>query len=180
MPVPSPRGQQRLCPGMAGTLSLSLIPSLGLSPSHLTPILRCLVCFSSQGQRRWEFCNVQGTCRALCEKSGRAFLPPCRNLSCAQPGSGKGWLIFLLPPSPLPPDRHFSGSTDGASVHVVPQGQVRSPPLKKPAATCSIGDGRNGAPGREMGWRWGHCRDLVYRLLLPPLPSQPGLMDPAE
>lgn len=151
MPVPSARGQQGLCPGMAGTLLLSLIPSLGLSPSHLTPILRCLACFSSQGQRPWEFCNVQGTSRALCEKSGRAFLYPCGNLSCAQPGGGKGWLIFLLPPSPLPPDRHFSGSTDGSSVHAVPRCEVRPPPLKKPAATCSVGDRRNGAPGREMG-----------------------------
>lgn len=170
MPVPSAHGQQGLCPGMAGTLLLSLIPSLGLSPSHLTPTLRCLVCFSSQGQRRWEFCNVQGTCRALCEKSGRAFLPPYGNLSCAQPGGGKGWLIFLLSPSPLPPDRHFSGSTDGASVYAVSRCEVKSPPFKKPAATCSVGDGRNGAPGREMGWWRGRCRDLVYRLRCPHSP----------
>lgn len=30
--------------------------------------------------------------------------------------------------------------------------------MKKPAATSSVGDGRNGAPGREMGQRQGGGR----------------------
>ena len=56
---------------------------------------------------------------------------------------------------PLPTDWHFSGRTDGASVHAVPSCEVGSSPMKKPAATSSVGDGRNGAPGREMWQRWG-------------------------
>ena len=57
--------------------------------------------------------------------------------------------------APLPTDWHFSGSTDGASVHAVPSCEVGTPPMKQPAATSSVGDGRNGAPGREMWQRWG-------------------------
>lgn len=128
------------------------------------------MCFSSQGQRPWEFCDVQGKSRALCEKSGRAFLPPCGNLSSAQPGSGKGWLIFLLPPSPLPTDWHFSGSTDGASVHAVPSCEVGSPPMKKPVATSSAGDLRNGSPGREMGQRRGGSQGSSLQAAADPIP----------
>ena len=71
------------------------------------------------------------------------------DLSSAQPGGGKGWLIFLLPSPPLSPNRHFSGSTNGASVHAAPSHEVRPTLLKKPAVTCFAGDGRNGTLSRE-------------------------------